>query len=357
LSMIEMFSNIRNYTVRFSEEPNFLDFHERLKFFCYFVDENVWGLYSADLLRTLPRDGTIVLKISEDRKNLDTVQEIYNDLIHRSAKRNLTVISIGGGILQDITGFAASTLYRGINWIFIPTTLLAQADSCIGSKTSLNYQGYKNLIGTFYPPSEVYIYTPFLASLTDLDFFSGLGEVVKLHMMGGAEKTAEFKELLPSVIGRDANVLERCVKNSLLIKKSYMEGDEFDTGKRNLLNFGHTLGHALEVVTDYRIPHGQAVIIGIIFANIAARNRGFLSKNGFDRLLSTLLSALPISTTMAPQDFDEEIIIKAMRMDKKRTGEDFALVIIKDDYTMVKIIDFKSEEISRSLAELRELLL
>ena len=137
-----------------------------------------------------------MLPVREERKTLETVQELYGHFLGRSAKRNMTLISIGGGILQDISGFAASTLYRGINWVFVPTTLLAQADSCIGSKTSLNYQGYKNLLGTFYPPNEVYIYMPFLATQAELDFYSGLGEVVKLHLMGGAERTRELIALL-----------------------------------------------------------------------------------------------------------------------------------------------------------------
>ena len=149
---------------------------------------------------------TIVLPISEERKNLDTVQELYDQLITRPAKRNLTLISFGGGILQDITGFAASTIYRGVNWIFVPTTLLAQADSCIGSKTSLNYKNFKNLIGTFFPPISIYIYPTFITTQLDSDFYSGIGEVVKLHLMGGDKHYHELAQYFSTLLKRNETV-------------------------------------------------------------------------------------------------------------------------------------------------------
>src|SRR3989339_2043893 len=167
---------------------------------CFFiVDSNVWNLYSDNLLSGIKSKNHFILNINEDRKTLAVVEEVYDEIIKMAPKKNMTIVSIGGGILQDITGFCASTLYRGVNWIYVPTTLLAQSDSCIGSKTSLNYKNYKNLIGTFYPPRIVYIYTEFLKTLNEVDFYSGIGEIAKLHLMGGATDTVNFKDFIPHI--------------------------------------------------------------------------------------------------------------------------------------------------------------
>ncbi|HWR58470.1 MAG TPA: 3-dehydroquinate synthase family protein, partial [Thermodesulfovibrionales bacterium] len=211
---MKIHSNIRDYPVYFAETLDFLVRFDKFPERCFVIDSNVWRLYGDSLRRNMSTSEIIVLPINEEMKSLDTVAEIYNRLIESSAKRNMTMISVGGGILQDVSGFAASTLYRGINWVFVPTTLLAQADSCIGSKTSLNYRGFKNLVGTFYPPSEVFIHVPFLSTLEEVDFLSGLGEVVKLHIMGGKEKATGLIDLLPKVLKRDPESLFNAVKKS-----------------------------------------------------------------------------------------------------------------------------------------------
>jgi 3-dehydroquinate synthase len=348
-------SSIRDYDVHFAEDDGFVAGFSRFPQVCFVVDENVWAHHSDSTLRLLPRDETIVLPVSEERKTLATVLEIYDRLTERSAKRNLTLVTIGGGTLQDVTGFAASTLYRGINWIFVPTTLLAQADSCIGSKTSLNYRRFKNLIGTFYPPSEVHIHPSFLKTLREEDFFSGLGEVVKLHLMGGEGKIGELSALLPAIRRREPSPLHSVVRNSLLIKQAYIEGDEFDTGRRNLLNFGHCFGHALETVSGYEIPHGQAVLIGIVFANIVSRRRGLLPESTFRRLLEDTL--LPnLLRPPSPGSFEVDGIYSAMKQDKKRTGEDLAMVLLRDDLTLTKVNDYIRDELVSDLDGLSRIL-
>ena len=265
-------SNIHDYEVSIEETPDFINALVIKEKSCFVIDENVWKIYRKTLLSALPEMDTIIQPVDEDRKNLDTVQSLYEKLVYRPSKRNLTLVSFGGGILQDITGFTASTIYRGINWIFVPTTLLAQADSCIGSKTSLNYRGFKNLIGTFYPPSRIYIFPAFLNTQLDQDFYSGLGEVIKLHLMGGVNHFHLMTDLLPGIQKRESTALMTAIRNSLAVKIDYMTGDEFDTGRRNLLNFGHDFGHALESTSSFAVPHGQAVIIGMLAANLVARN-------------------------------------------------------------------------------------
>jgi 3-dehydroquinate synthase len=356
MSVMKIQSNIRDYGVHFVETAGFLRDFESIPQRCYIVDSNVWRLYSDDCLREIASADIIVLPISEERKCLETVQELYDRLISRSAKRNMTMVSIGGGILQDISGFAASTIYRGINWIFVPTTLLAQADSCIGSKTSLNYRGFKNLVGTFYPPSDVYIYTPFLATQDDADFFSGLGEVVKLHLMGGPAKTKEIISLLPRIMRKEPAALLTAVENSLLIKQNYIADDEFDAGRRNLLNFGHCFGHAIEASSGFAIPHGQAVVMGMLLADIVARRRGLLSEERQAFIAKQLL--LP-SLVVQPKEgyLDARMVIEAMKRDKKRTGEDLALVMMQDSCELVKVNDLTAVEAANALEEVKTILI
>jgi 3-dehydroquinate synthase len=291
--------------------------------------------------------------VSEERKNLDSVMEIYDHLMQRSAKKNMTLISIGGGIVQDVTGFVASTLYRGLNWVFLPTTLLAQSDSCIGSKTSLNYKRFKNIIGTFYPPAEVHIHTPFLTTLPQDDFLSGLGEMVKLHLMGGNETTAQLTASLPAILERDAAALQQAIRSSLAIKLSYMEGDEFDTGRRNLLNFGHCFGHALETVSGYAIPHGQAVVIGMLFANLAAVRRGLLSSATAATIADSLLKR-SFSIPLAEEYFAYEAILAAMKQDKKRIGDGLVMVMMDDAYSLQKVTDFSEHELAEGIRTLQQ---
>ena len=344
MPVIHVPSNIRDYDVIFEEKPDFFEDLVEQKNRLFVVDENVWNFYSNSFLKQLPPEDTIIFPINEDRKNLESVSNIYDYLIERSAKKNLTLITIGGGILQDITGFVASTLYRGIKWIFIPTTLLAQSDSCIGSKTSLNYKGFKNLIGTFYPPNSVHIFTTFLSTLQQLDFSSGLGEVVKLNIMGGNERVRQIISQYSSILSRDSSVLNDVVYQALLIKMDYINGDEFDQGRRNYLNFGHCFGHAIEAVSDFRIPHGQAVVLGMIMANNVALNRGVLSKINHDVFFINLLMPALFAKPQK-EDLNVEKLISAMKKDKKRTGEGLPLIMVQDNYVMTKVDDLSEAEV------------
>jgi 3-dehydroquinate synthase len=348
---LSIHSNIRDYEAMFEETDAFIDSLAKHSQACFVVDDSVWKIYSPTLLKQIPIEQVIVIPIHENKKNLDTVQDLYNRLVEYPAKRNLTMISIGGGILQDISGFAASTIYRGINWIYVPTTLLAQADSCIGSKTSLNYGSYKNLVGTFYPPSRIHIYTPFLKTLQESDFYSGFGEVIKLHLMGGEKSFDSLAELTPLVTHRDAATLTNAIQQSLNIKLSYMTGDEFDKGRRNLLNYGHDFGHAVESTSDFDVPHGQAVIFGMIAANIIARQRGLLDakleKEVAEKLLIPNLLIKPQSNALKP-----DAMINAMKKDKKRVGENLALIMMDNNFALSRVNDLTGDEVGSTLREL-----
>ncbi len=344
-------SNIHDYIVSFEDGSEFIAKLACQPFGQFIVDENVWRIYSGTLLKELPAEQLIVLPINENRKNLETVQELYKQLVELPAKRNISLITFGGGILQDITGFTASTIYRGVNWIYVPTTLLAQADSCIGSKTSLNYHKYKNLIGTFFPPSQIYIHTQFLSSQLDADFYSGYGEVIKLHLMGGKEQFKRLLNLSSHILLREKKALTDAIKQCLNIKLSYMASDEFDTGRRNLLNFGHDFGHALESTSNFDIPHGQAVIFGMIASNIISCKRGFLDKKLANQINEEMLYPSFLHK-VTPSAISPNAIIQAMKKDKKRTGDKLALIMMDGNFNFFRVNDLEENEVVSTLEEM-----
>lgn len=349
---ISIHSNIHDYQAILEQSPDFIDELCVYPHASYVVDENVWNIYKKTLLKNLPEQATIILPINEDQKNLDTVQKLYDQMVERTEKRNLTMISFGGGILQDITGFVASTIYRGIKWIYVPTTLLAQADSCIGSKTSLNYRGYKNLIGTFFPPIQIHIYPPFLDTLQEADFYSGFGEVIKLYLMGGQKHYRKIIQLAPDVLRRSPQALYTTILESLRVKLSFMDGDEFDTGRRNLLNFGHDFGHALESASNFMVPHGQAVVFGILAANKIAKNRLLLAEGLESEIAETLL--LPnLLVALSPDYLTSGTIINAMQKDKKRISDQLALIMMTSDFDIISVNDVRPDEVSSTLDELK----
>jgi len=351
LSELIIKSNMKNYTVFFQENSDFMANLASLENSVFVIDENVWNFHKNGCLKYLPAEKIIIQSVCEEIKNIDTVCELYEKIMQFTPRKNMNLVSIGGGIIQDITGFVASSLYRGINWIFVPTTLLAQIDSCIGAKTSLNFKHFKNLVGTFYPPSKIHIYPEFLKTLSKADYYSGIGEMAKLHLMNGEEDTKIFIKSLPLLdVIDDLTILERTQK-CLKIKKSYIEDDEFDTGKRNMLNYGHCFGHAIESATDFAISHGQAVVIGMILANNEAKRRGILSEENEQFIKQNVL--LPsLKTDLSKININVKKTIIAMKQDKKNLGTGLALVMLKDNYQMVKITDLDKTEAENLLEEL-----
>jgi 3-dehydroquinate synthase len=356
-STLQLTSRVRDYTATFQPDASFLGELVAMPNRFFVVDENVWAAHGEGVLSVIPREDLMLLPIAEETKTLASVERVWDALMERSAKRNMTIVSVGGGICQDITGFAASTLYRGIGWVFLPTTLLAQADSCIGSKTSLNYRRFKNLLGTFFPPNAVHIFAPFLTTQAEIDYYSGLGEVVKLHVMGGAESAARLEADIMRVRERDVDALSVAVRESLRIKTSYIEGDEFDLGRRNLLNYGHCFGHAIETATDYAVPHGQGVVIGMMMAQRVARERG-LETDAEQIALLDRLFAHSLLQEFVPAHIDLEAVVEAMKHDKKRTGEGLVVVMAADGLDMIKRDDVSVDEAMRAaqavLGELAE---
>ncbi len=243
----------------------------------FLVDEQVNALYVEPLEGLRQSHPFIVLPSGEMTKSFDAAGNLIEKLMQMNFKRNHRLVAIGGGIVQDAVAFVASILFRGVDWYFVPTTLLAQGDSCIGSKTSVNFGDCKNLLGGFHPPSKVFVDPGFLSSLEEREIRSGLGEMLHFFMISGSEDVAFFRENFRKCLTEplQTNALTR---RSLEIKKAMIEMDEFDQGPRKVFNYGHTFGHALEGITDYAIPHGLAVCYGMDLANHVSAHLGFLDE-------------------------------------------------------------------------------
>ena len=351
LENLTIHSRLHDYDVLFNHDASFIDALVNIENAVFVVDKNVWNHYSYTLFSSVPSDRLIIQEAKEDLKNINSVCTLYKKIMEFAPRKNMVLVSIGGGIVQDITGFVASTLYRGITWIFIPTTLLAQVDSCIGAKTSLNFCQFKNLVGSFYPPSKIHLFPSFLNTLTEEDYFSGLGEMVKLQLMSGEENARAFIHKLPAVEERDEHILLECICSCLRIKQSFIEEDEFDTGRRNLLNYGHCFGHAIESATSFTIPHGQAVVMGMILANKVSVNKGMLSRDKEQFIYKNMLNPV-LKSKISYISIDD--VINAMHQDKKNIGNGLSLIMLIDNFNLIKIVDMKEEEAKSALYEFFE---
>ncbi|MFA6569631.1 MAG: 3-dehydroquinate synthase [Bacteroidota bacterium] len=350
-------TKIGNINVKFSENLDFIkELWANNQNSIIVVGRNVYKLYKNNIFNGFSKKHIIILTLDEKTKNFSTVSHLANKLLKFSAKKNLKVISFGGGINQDVVGFTASTLYRGIRWIYIPTTLLSQADSAIGLKTSLNFKSYKNVLGTFYSPEDIIIDVSFLKTLKEIDYYSGLGEIIKLLLMdkNSMNKLEQIHTKLNKLIScRDNEILINIIKESMKIKLDYMIGDEKDYGKRNLLNYGHCFGHALESYSDYNIPHGTAIIFGIIFSNLVSFRKGWLNKNIFNYINKKILfPGIPFKILKIKKDyFNRDGILRKMMYDKKRTTKDLALVLPDNNLRMNKILDYNVDEYKSDYSE------
>ena len=208
---------------------------------------------------------TIVLEANEITKDLDNLSAVMAQLKKCSAERNTMLYAIGGGVVQDVACFVASVYMRGVPWVYMPTTLLGMVDSCIGGKSSINAGGYKNLVGTFHPPEAVHIDPNFASSLSAEQKVAGLCEAVKICCAHTGDAFTNYLALSPNA-SMDAAALAEVICLSLTTKKWFIEIDEFDRNERQLLNFGHTFGHAIEAATDFAVSHGVAVGIGMLIA-------------------------------------------------------------------------------------------
>jgi len=294
-------------------------------------NETVAPLYLERLRESLSGKsvGCVILPDGEEHKHLATVQTIYDALIDARHNRGTTLIALGGGVVGDITGFAAASYQRGVNFVQLPTTLLAQVDSSVGGKTGVNHPQGKNMIGAFHQPVAVVIDTDTLASLPLREFRSGLAEVIKYGLICDAEFFFWLEDNLPRLLAREEEALQYAIARCCQAKADVVAADEREGGVRAILNLGHTFGHAIETATQYRCwLHGEAVAFGIILALDLSRRLGLIdaetSARG-ERLIEA--AGLPIAPPEGLPGVDG--IIELMGMDKKVIDGALRLVLLR----------------------------
>ena len=275
-------------------------------------------LYGDALELNLAREDfkvtTLLVPDGEEQKSLETASKLYHELSDCHAERTTPILALGGGAIGDLAGFVAATYLRGVPLVQIPTTLLAQVDSSIGGKVALNHGRVKNKIGTFYQPKLVFTDITTLSTLPAEDLIDGLAEVIKYGVIWDRGFFTYLEENLEQIRSLDGGVLGAIVFRSAKIKSEIVEEDERDFGLRHILNYGHTLGHAIETVSDFKVRHGQAVAIGMVAEGRLSNKLNTLSQSEQSRLEQLIQRAgLP---TKIP-DLDIEKVVRAMEHDKK----------------------------------------
>jgi 3-dehydroquinate synthase len=288
----------------------------------------IYGRLLLDRLRemSLPVD-IIDFPAGEGAKNIGTVTAIVEKLIKLGADRKSALVALGGGVVGDVTGFIASTFMRSIPYIQIPTTLVAQVDSSIGGKTAIDLPEGKNLLGTFYQPRGVFIDVKFLDTLPEEEMSSGLAEVIKYGVIDDVEVFNFLERNIRAIKERDREVLEEMIENACRIKKAIVEIDEKELGIRRVLNFGHTIGHAIEAESNYAVSHGAAVSLGMLAAARISENMHDFPPGDRERIEHLLESAgLPC---LIPQGITTDGIMARLRADKKKEGDTIHFVLLK----------------------------
>lgn len=296
---------------------------------------------------------TITLKDGEKYKNLDTVNTIFDALLEAKFDRSCTLIALGGGVVGDITGFAAASYQRGVNFIQIPTTLLAQVDSSVGGKTGVNHKLGKNMIGAFYQPKAVIIDTNTLKTLNDREFAAGMAEVIKYGLLGNVNFLKYLEDNILQIMKRQEDLIIDIVYDCCKDKANIVAQDQFEKGTRALLNFGHTFAHAIENICGYGYYlHGEAVAIGMLMAARMSQLENYINKEDFSRILRL------IKNTNLPDKVKEKIsvydFIEAMRVDKKSIAGNMRLILLKNIGKANIYVKYSNTNLKKVLSEFIE---
>jgi 3-dehydroquinate synthase len=294
----------------------------------FVIDKKVYETLPDELKLSL--FNVVLIEANEQTKSYQGIEPIIVELLQQNLRRDSTLVAIGGGITQDITCFIAATFMRGIKWAFVPTTLLAQADSCIGSKSSINFNSYKNLLGSFTPPNKIIISQQFLETLPDNDFTSGVGEIAKLLIIAG--KNFEFGRV-------NRTTIFNFTLEALMIKREFIEKDEFDKGIRQILNYGHCIGHGIESATNFVIPHGIAISMGMDVVNRFALNKKLITQERFQHLHNSIA---PLYQNFNKVAIQVEKVFYSQTKDKKNTGNKINLVLPVGN--KIKKLGFENEK-------------
>jgi 3-dehydroquinate synthase len=294
------------------------------------TDPTVNRLYGDALNQSLAKEDfnvtTLLVPEGEEQKSLETAGRLYHELTSCYAERTTPILALGGGVIGDLAGFVAATYLRGVPLVQIPTTLLAQVDSSIGGKVAVDHGQLKNKVGAFYQPGLVIADTDTLRTLPAEELAGGLAEVIKSAAIRDKEFFAFLEKNLDRIKSLDTGALEEIVFQSVKIKAEIVEKDERDSGLRSLLNYGHTIGHAIESVSDFKVGHGRAIAIGMLAAARISNKMGILDENESVRLKSVIEKA-GLPTEMPNLKVEE--IIQAMKHDKKVSKDRVRFVLLK----------------------------
>lgn len=315
-------------------------------------NRRVYSLYGGKLAEGLDKAGVkwdkALLPDGEKNKTMKSVGALHDALVDGKYDRDSLVIALGGGVIGDVAGFASATYMRGVRFAQVPTTLLAQVDSSVGGKTGVNHPKGKNLIGSFHQPSLVIADVDTLATLPKKEVLGGVAEIIKYGCIADPKFFGWLEKNMKSLVNLDPDVTARAVGVSCRIKARVVESDERETGQRAILNFGHTVGHAVEAVTGYtRYIHGHAVAIGMATAAELSAIKGTLSGKGRDRVTALIRnSGLPVTL---PKDIGLGAIIGAMEMDKKAKSGSIRFVLLHGIGDCQIHADVTREEITEAL--------
>ena len=296
---------------------------------CIVTDDVVENLYLDDVKHFLSDKFnlviTYILPNGEKSKNLSNIEKLYEYLIKYNFSRKDLLIALGGGVVGDMTGFCAATYLRGIDFVQIPTTLLSQVDSSIGGKTGVDFLGYKNMVGAFYMPKLVYINTSVLKTLSKEQFSCGMGEVIKYGCIWDKTFYDYLQKHVVDILSLEDSVLEEMIYTCCDIKRQVVEIDPKEEGLRSILNFGHTIGHAIEKLSGFQLFHGQCVAIGMVAAMYLSFKLGNISENELDGFKYLLKSYnLPVSAGA----FDKTEVLNTSKSDKKAEKQYIKFIIL-----------------------------
>lgn len=296
---------------------------------CIVTDSNVAPLYLEALKSAVsPAVSGVcefIFPAGEANKNLDTVRDLYEYLIKNGLDRKSILIALGGGVTGDLTGFAAATYLRGIDFIQVPTTLLSQVDSSVGGKTGVDFLRYKNMVGAFHQPRLVYMNMSVLQTLPEVEFVCGMGEIVKTGLICDRDFFFFVKEHADEICSLDRPLLAKMIRRCCEIKAGVVERDPKEHGERALLNLGHTVGHAVEKLKDFQLLHGQCVSAGLVCAAAVSRNRGLLTEEEYEAISSCCESYhLPLKV----EGLEASAVLAATKKDKKMENGQIKFILM-----------------------------
>jgi 3-dehydroquinate synthase len=318
---------------------------------CLVIDSKVFEIYFKKNIK-INKKRIFKVDATESVKNIETVLSICEFYAKNNINKGSDIYVIGGGILQDLGGSASYLFKRGVPWSYLPSTLLGISDSCLGGKTAVNFKTYKNLLGLFSAPREVILCSDFIKSLSDQDLSCGYGEIFRLSLTGGKNSFEVFKKNIDNALNGKNIAIKNLIITSLLVKRAVIEEDEYEINIRKSMNYGHTIGHALEAVTNFNIPHGIAVAIGILIENDLSKSLGLMNDILCEEILDSAKKIIhpKYIKLLAKSSFSN--ISEHLRKDKKTIGNKANFTYLKSLGNMqfaYNDIDDTNQQIQKSI--------